>query len=207
MKNVQCRCETVIEMDVPDIVDIDQKPELLDSLVDGSFMSVACPRCGADVKPELPLRVRSESRGVDLFVIPEMERLTLYRGKADVPAGAEALVGYQELFERARMLRDGLDPRAVEALKYVLQGKAEESDQEADVTVLYNGSEGDRLAFHILGLKSGETGVIKLPRPMYDRTKADVMASLGKEPYRTMFAGVYKSMKKLGFLEEASGAD
>jgi hypothetical protein len=206
MKKVTCRCDAVVEIDVPDIIDLDADPSGLARLADGDSPSAVCPRCGALVRAELPLRVKSATRGLDAVVLSDMERLSAYRGKADPSGSGEILLGYQELFERARILRDGFDPKAVEALKYVLQGKAEESEPEADVSVFYNGLKDGSLEFHILGLKSGQAGVVKLPRTSYDRIASDIGSAVSKEPYKTIFSGRYKSIKKLGFLSSASDA-
>jgi hypothetical protein len=204
MKQVQCRCETLVDIDVPDCIDLDATGGVLDKLAKGESPSATCPRCGALVRAELPLRVSSNSRGIDLVAISELERLSVYRGKTDAPGSAEIVLGYQELFERARMLRDSLDPKAVEGLKYILHGKAEESGQTKDISVLYNGMDSGALVFHVLGLKEGEAGVVRLPVASYEKMLIDLVANSSKEPYKTMFSGRYKSFKKLGFLDSVS---
>jgi len=206
MKQVTCRCDAVVEVDAPDVIDFDADPSFVAKLASGDSPAAACPRCGAVVRAELPLRVVSKSRGLDLAVLPELERLAAYRGKADSGGAAEIVLGYQELFERARMVRDGLDPKAVEAMKYALQGKAEESEPDAEVSVFFNGLKDGALEFHILGLKSGQAGVVRLPRASYDKVAADLPAASAKEPYKSIFAGRYQSIKKMGFLSSASDA-
>ncbi|MBU0928698.1 MAG: CpXC domain-containing protein [Spirochaetes bacterium] len=206
MKKLTCRCDYVVELDVPDVFDIDADPSFIARLADGDSPSAVCPRCGAVVRAELPLRLSSSARGIDLVVLPEADRLAVYRGKADPGRTSEILLGYQELFERARALRDGLDPRAVEALKYALQGKAEESEPTADIAVLYNGERDSSLEFHILGLKSGQAGVVRLPRASYDKIALDAKSSFAREPFKAIFSGRYLSIKKLGFLSSTSEA-
>lgn len=206
MKQIRCRCDAVVDVDAPDIIDFDAAPSYVARLAAGDPPSAVCPRCGAIVRAELPLRVISGSRGLDLVVLPELDRLAAYRGKADAGGTAEIVLGYQELFERARILRDGLDARVVEALKYALQGKAEESEPKAEVSVFFNGMKDGALEFHIIGLKSGQAGVVKLPRASYDKVAADIPSMSGKEPYRSIFGGRYRSIKKLGFLSSASEA-
>jgi len=206
MKKITCRCDAVIEIDAPDQIDLDADTASIAMLATGASPSATCPRCGALVRAELPLRVASKSRGLDLIVLSEMERLSAYRGKADPAGTCEILLGYQELFERARIVRDDLDVKAIEMLKYALQGKAEESEPDAEISVFYNGLKDGSLEFHILGLKSGQAGVVRLPRTSYDKVVADVPSSIARAPYKTIFSGRYRSIKKLGFLSSASEA-
>ncbi|PKL07477.1 MAG: hypothetical protein CVV51_13905 [Spirochaetae bacterium HGW-Spirochaetae-7] len=207
MKQVRCRCDAMVDIDVPDKINLDSDASFLSLLADGKSLSAVCPRCGALVRAELPLHLSSASRGIDAIVLPEPDRLSVYRGKVDAPGTSEILLGYQELFERARTLRDGLDPRVVEALKYFLQSKADEAEPEADTSVLYNGTMDGALEFHILGLKSGQTGVVKLPRSSYDKVEADMKTGIQKEPFKTLFSGRYHSIRKLGFMDSAAGQD
>ncbi len=204
MKQVQCRCEALVEIEDIEYIDLDADKNILENLARGQSPSAICPRCGALIRAELPIVVRSTSRNIEIEVISELQRLSVYRGKTDAPGSAEILLGYQELFERARILRDGLDPKAVEGLKYVLHGKAEESGTTKDITVLYNGREDTTLVFHVLGLKEGEAGVVRIPAASYDKIFIDLPNSMSKEPYKSIFSGRYKSFKKLGFLESMS---
>ncbi len=204
MKKITCRCDAVIEIDAPDLMDLDADPAAISKLAAGTSPSATCPRCGAVVRAELPLRVTAKTRGLDLVVLSDMERLSTYRGKADPAGSSEILLGYQELFERARILRDDLDVKAIEMLKYALQGKAEESEPDAEITVLFNGMKDGFLEFHVLGLKSGQAGVVRLPRSSYDKVAADVPSAMTREPYKTIFSGRYRSIKKLGFLSSTA---
>ena len=207
MQKITCRCDTVVEIDAPDCIDLDSDPLSLHRMAEGDTPSAVCPRCGALLRAELPLAVQSKERGIDLVVLSEKERLSVYRGKADPKGSSEIVLGYKELFERAKALDDGLDPRAVEVMKYALQSKAEEAEPDAETSVLYNGLKHDSLEFHILGLKSGQAGVIKLPRSSYDKVLVDLASTMSKEPMKTVFSGRYKSISKLGFLASTSEPD
>ncbi len=201
MIQTRCRCDNAIEFDLPDHFDLDHDEQSKAALLDGSFLSVACPQCGAPVRPEIAVRVDWASKGLKAQVLPELERLSAYRGKADAPKGVELLIGYPELFERIRMLRDGLDPLAVELLKYFVYEKAQDSEPDADISVHYNGLLDESLAFHILGLKSDEAAVLKLPKDSYKRALGGLKESLGKEPFKELFQGSYRSINKLAFLQ------
>ncbi len=200
---IRCRCDNAVELDAPSSIDLDADAASLNALLDGSFLSVTCPQCGAHVRPEIALRVTWPSRGLDVQVLPELERLSALRGKIDAPKGKEVLIGYPELFERVRMLRDGLDPKAVETLKYFVFEKAEDADPEADIDVLYHGSSSDYLSFHILGLKKDEAAVLKLPCESYKKAVSSFKDTASREPFKSVFSGAYKSIKKLAFLESS----
>lgn len=200
MKTITCHCSASVDIDIPDLMDIDTDPLLFRQLQEGSFLTSICPNCGVTLKPELQIRLKSASRGLDVFVVPELERITVYRGKADAPKGAEILVGYAELFERARILRDGLEARTVEIIKYYLMSRAEEQEPEAEISVLYHGLADGKLEFHIMGIKSGETGIIRLHRDSIDKAAADIAS---QDPrFKALFAGQYRSVRQLGFLAE-----
>jgi hypothetical protein len=189
-----------VDIDIPDLIDIDKDAAMFGQLQDGSFLSVACPQCGATLRPELTVRLKSSKRNMDVIVVPELERLAAYREKLDVPRGVEVLVGYAELFERARILRDGLDARTIEIIKYYLTGRAEEQEPEADIVVLYHGLDKGKLEFHILGMKSGETGILRLPRESADKSASDI--AKGDPRFKELFSSQYRSIRKLGFLAE-----
>ena len=59
MKKIICRCDAEVEVDAPDLLDVDADPALLARLAGGDSPSATCPRCGAVVRAELPLRLRS----------------------------------------------------------------------------------------------------------------------------------------------------
>jgi hypothetical protein len=197
MRKVTCMCETSFEADLPDELDLDAKPEVLSEILRGEFLAVDCPSCGARLKPELRVRLVSKKSGMDLVVIPELERMSLYRGVLDLPKGAQALVGYPELFERARILVDGLDPEAIEILKYWLVQKAVEQSPEAEISVAYAGKKGEKLAFHLGGLREDQVAVLPIDPETYAKTLADKARSLRQSPFDRIFKGPYRSIRVL----------
>jgi hypothetical protein len=206
MRKVTCRCESVFDADLPEEIDLDAEAgrfdEILAEVLGGTFFQATCPTCGALLKPELRVRLVSRKRGMDLTVLPELDRMSLYRGAAELPKGSQALVGYAELFERARVLADGLDPEVVEILKYWLLSKAEESAPDAELSASYSGIESGKLRFHVSGLKEGELAVLPVSRGLYDKALADKARTMRTEPFDKIFAGPYRSIRVLEFLEE-----
>ena len=201
MRKVTCRCESSFDADLPEEIDLDAEPGKLDEILAGDFFKVTCPNCGAGLKPELRVRLLSRKRGLDLVVLPELERMALYRGAADLPKGAQALVGYAELYERARAWADELDPEVLEMLKYWLLAKAQEGAPEAELSAAYEGRESGKLRFHIAGLREGELALLRVGQELYDKTAADKARSLRSEPFDRIFAGPYRSVRALEYLE------
>jgi len=197
MRQVTCMCETTFDADLPEEIDLDSTPGVLKSILDGDFFAVTCPNCGARLKPELRVRLSSKKDGIDLVLVPELDRMSLYMGVAGIPEGAEAVVGYQELFERARVLTDGLDPESVEILKYLLLEKAAEQSPDAELTAAYAGVKDGKLVFHIFGLKEGEVAVLPVSSGTYDKAFADKKKSMKEEPFDRIFKGPYRSVRAL----------
>jgi hypothetical protein len=197
MRKVTCMCETSFDADLPEELDLDANPGTLDDILRGEFLAVDCPSCGARLKPELRVRLVSKKAGMDLVALPELERMSLYRGALDLPKGAQALVGYPELFERARILVDGLDPEAVEIIKYWLVQKAAEQSPDAEISAAYAGRKGEKLAFHLTGLKEGQVAVLPVDQETYARTLADKARSLRQAPFDRIFRGAYRSIRIL----------
>jgi uncharacterized OB-fold protein len=197
-------CESSFDADLPEEIDLDGMPGTIQDIIEGRFFAVTCPSCGTLLKPELSVRLYSKKRNMDLKVIPEIERLSLYLGKKSVDA-REVLVGYAELYERAKILADGLDPEAIEILKYFLSLKAyDKAPEGAEVRVAYAGlDEGGRLLFHAQGIKEGEVAVLPMARASYDKIAADKAKTMKEEPFDLIFKGPYRSLRAL----EAEGGE
>jgi hypothetical protein len=199
MRNVTCKCDASFDADLPDEVDLDKGGGILGLILSGDFMVTSCPSCGAVLKPELRVRLTSKKMGLDLIVLPELERSSLYLGTADLAAGAEVLVGYAELLERARILTAGLDPESIEIIKLWLLERAEEKAPEAFVTAAYAETKEGRLLFHLEGLREGEIAVLPVDKAIYDRAVADKAKSKREKPFDKIFQGPYRSVRVLEF--------
>lgn len=205
MRSVTCPCEAVFEADLPESVDLDTRPQTVQEILEGSFLSARCPECGTLVKPDLPVRVTSGSRGMDIQVVPEMERFAFYRGAVPLPSGAEAVIGYRELVERIRAVQDGFSPRALEILKYLLLARAQQDAPDADIVIEYAGRETGSLVFNIWGLKADEAGVIRVPESLYEKALSDLGRKSSEEPFTRIFSGSYRSIRILEADPEEEG--
>ena len=169
-------------------------------------MTVSCPNCGVRLKPELRVRLRSSAKHLDLLMIPEIERSAYYLGALSLPSGAELVIGYPELFERARMLADGLRPEAVEVLKFWLLEKAQDESPEAEIGVSYAGLKEGRLSFQLTGLRQGQVAILPVDPSVYQKTESELKGTATKEPFARMLRGPYRSIRVLEMLEEGSEA-
>lgn len=200
MRIITCRCERSFDAELPELVDLDAEPGTLDKVLEGSFFALTCPHCGERIKPELPVALRSAKRGLSLRVLPEGERSVWLGGGLATAPGEELLIGYAELYERALILREGLEARAVELLKYYILAKALEGAEEAETSPLVSfrgrGEDG-RLSFGIEGLRKGELALLALPFDRYEKAKKDLSRLEGEEPFSLFLRGPYRSVRAL----------
>lgn len=191
MKMIPCYCNKEVEFDFPDEIDLAARPEIIDTIIDGTFMSVQCPYCGKILKPEEPVRLYDSKGTLDLQLVPELQRNALLTGRYKVTS-ARVAVGFPELAEKVALYMAGLDEGAIEILK--LPGMNRDTDK--DISIYFNSLEEDNLVFHIHGLEPGRIGVTRISRDLYDRT----LESLGKKSdpvYRDILTPPYISVKKI----------
>jgi hypothetical protein len=202
MRQVTCMCEATFDADLPEEVDLDASPKSISEILSGDFFAITCPNCGTRLKPELRVHIVSKKYGLDLVVLPEMERTSLYLGKAGIPENSEAVVSYAELHERTIILSEGLDPETVEILKYLLVQKAEEKAPESDISITYAGKKDGKLAFHVTGLKEGQVAVLPIDPSTYAKTLADKPKYKREPPFDRILKGPYRSIRMLEIEEE-----
>jgi hypothetical protein len=153
-------------------------------------MSFICEHCGKNHKPEFPVTLIWKSKNLNLEVLPELDRGTFYRRKESVQP-VETVIGYPEMADRVAVIKDGLEPAAVEALKYYLLLKAEETFPDMEINAWYSGKKTDAIVFHLEGIKEGEMAEMKVPLIVYDKTcgeyqkhpKDEIFASLRRRSY------------------------
>jgi hypothetical protein len=183
-------------VEAPEEINLDEGPEYLDQIMDGSFMNFTCPSCGKKHKPEFPLTVLWPSRGLRLEVLPELDRGEFYRRKKD-PPGTETVIGYPELADRLALIRDGLEPAAAETLKYYLLAKAEESCPDGEISIWYHGRGPEGIEFHLHGIREGEVAVSRVPLGVYERTLEDYKKHPRNEIYRALRRRSYLSVQNM----------
>ncbi len=200
MRKITCNCEQTFTADLPDEVDLDQSPDTVQSINEGTFLSCICPACGAELHTDLETRVVWPSRSMKLVLVPELSRFAVLSGRYEAAEGYDLVVGYAELADRVTVYRDGLDPLAVEALKFHLVQKALESSPESAPIISFEGVDADsNLVFHVHGLRDSEIAVMKVPEKLYQTVYGSVTAKPDEEPHSLLRNGAYLSVQNLAF--------
>lgn len=194
--SISCPCEYSFEVEIPESLDIQNDPKVIEDCITGDFLSFTCPDCNSSVRPDFPVLIEgfTDNAYASLYFVPEIERSTVLLGKS--PYSADRLaIGRSELSEKCKIYRAGLDDRCVEAIKLLLLEKAENPDglklffQRCD-------EKGD-LELYIHGLKEDELGVSTVPRAIYSKMCNDIEQRLKEDPFREILNGNYISVRKV----------
>jgi len=187
-RNIGCPCGKNFQIQLMEKIDLDLNPEYIDKIRDGSFMSFICPGCGKNHKPEYPVILLWPSKKLKFEVLPELDRGEFNRRKKE-NSGFETIISYAELADRLAVILDGLEPTVIEALKYYLLVKAEETYPDLDISAWYYGKGSEGIEFHLHGIKAGEVAVMRVPQQLYDKT----MEEFHKHPEKEIFSSLRKT--------------
>jgi len=195
--SITCQCEHRFDVEIPEEVNLDQNEAAIDELCNGTFLTIVCPSCDTPLKPEFPLTIEWPSHHTYLQVLPEFDRNGFYRNQVKTKPHAEVVIGYPEAADRIMVLKEGLDPIVIEALKYYLLLKADETNPEAEATAWFTGRAGDVLEFHVHGLRNDEVAVSKVPFAIYSKTEGEYHKNPDSEPFKSLRWGSYISVQNL----------
>jgi hypothetical protein len=184
-RKIPCLCDNTFSVDVPEEINLDEQSGYIDEIMKGTFMNYTCPSCGKKHKPEFPLTVLWPGKKVRLEVIPEQERGEFYRRKK-VPEKTETIIGYPELAERIAVLRDDLEPTVIEALKYYLLLKAQETYPEEEINIWYQNKGPSGLEFHLHGIRPDEIAVTQVSATLYEK----ILTDYTKHPRNEIFTSL-----------------
>ena len=195
-QKISCPCASTFTVEFDEKIDLDKNPELLEQIFDGSFLNFYCANCGKKHKPEFPLVVQWPEKKITIEVVPELNRGEFFMRKKYTP-NCETIIGYPELADRLAVLRDGLEPVVIEAIKYYLLVRAEESYPELKISAWYQNlvsdDEGNNesIEFHLHGIKADEIAVSRIPWSFYSKNcgeyrrkpKSELFSSLRHKNY------------------------
>ena len=203
-RKIPCFCENTFEVEVPEEINLDSSSGYIDEIQNGTFLNYICPSCGKNLKPEFPISILWPSKKLRFEVFPELDRGEFYRRKKTPeekgPNKLETIIGYPELADRLTVIRDGLDPAVVEAIKYFLHLKAEEQYPDDEIDIWYYGSSGSggnsaSLEFHIHGIREEEVAVMKVPLTLYQKYLEDYRKNPKAELFSALRVRSYLSVK------------
>ncbi|MCL2276378.1 MAG: CpXC domain-containing protein [Treponema sp.] len=195
-KNITCFCSRNFQFEYNEEINLDEKPEIFNQIMEGSFMSVNCPSCGKRFKPELKIKITWKSKNLIMDVIPELERGEYYRNKKE-KSNIQAIIGFPEMADRLSVIKDDLDPVVIETIKSFLLAKAAEDYPENDVNAWYHSGDSDAIVFHLDGIKEGEMAVMKIPKETYNKTLDDYKKHPKKSIYTSLLVKSYLSVQNL----------
>jgi len=175
---------------------LDDNPDQLEKICNGTFMSYDCPECGKKHKPEYIIKLIWKSKKVNFEVLPELERGEFYRRKKD-NSSFETLIGYPEMADRITVIKDDLEPVVIEALKSLLLAKAEETYPEKDIYAWYICKTPKGIEFHLDGIKQDEVAVMIVPHEIYEKTLADYKKRPKNEIFTSLRCRTYLSVQNL----------
>ena len=197
-KRLTCFCEHTFEVDFPEQFSIDKTPETLEQILDGSFMSFTCPNCGKVLKPEFSFLLTDTTGDIEIAFIPEEQRAAYMNGKESFPETKRVVIGYKELVEKIKIMKNNLDDRVIEIIKFYLLQKAEQEIEHPDI--LFNGfdpKDPNSLIFHIHDLQSDQLGVIPIPFSFYEKNLSSLPEKVNDEQFQDILTPPYISIKKI----------
>jgi uncharacterized small protein (DUF1192 family) len=198
---LHCPCKNVFSIDYDEEINLDANPDIIEKIMDGTFMHYTCSKCGKNHKPEFHISIIWDAKKIKMDVLPELERGEFYRRKKD-PPNMVTIIGYPEMAERIAVLRDELEPIAVEALKYFLFMKADEHYPENNISVWYQHKAMDNLELHIHGIRENEVAVSRVPLQMYQTILTDYKKKPRSEPFSSLKHRTYISLQNMLWPEE-----
>ncbi len=147
-------CARAQEVDLWNVLDFDDEPDLRDRLVSNRINRVECSGCGRSFRIDIPLLVRHRAEGILIHCDPLVGDRTLDEVEASFAAARQELerllpadiappeihlvVDWSELIERLFLLEEGLDARLIEHIKYMLYQQNPDRLPAAAKNLLFN---------------------------------------------------------------------
>jgi len=183
--NITCPCGNNIPFEYNEVIDLDSDPIILETIFNGTFMSVKCPSCFKNHKPELRITLNWKSKNYNLLVIPELERGDFYLNKKEA-ANTETVISFPEMAERLTVIKDKLEPVVIETIKSYILAKAEDNYPDIDINVWYYCIGPSGLEFHLDGIRQNEVAIMIITHEMYNNT----LQEYKKQPKKSIFTSL-----------------
>ncbi len=195
MKDITCFCEHTFSVEIPETINIQEQPGIKAEILNGTFLTFTCPKCGTTLKPEFPVHLIDNEKNIDLFFVPERERDSFMMGKTSYSA-QNIVIGFPELQEKFKIYEAGLDERAIELIKVYFLERAQASQ---GIHIYFGKLKEDLLFFYIEGLKDTETAVTHISSQLYTSFKHKVDSKTYDKALEEMLTPPYISIEKIRF--------
>ena len=195
---IPCLCGKPSEFEYDETAVLDKKTE--DDIISGSFMTSECKNCGTTLKPDFSVRFTNKDKKIDILYIPEKDRDDYLRGKSSYiyKKPERAVIGYHELAEKIKVMRENLNDMVIECVKYYILSKIENDNKpENEVMIYFNSIQDNKLIFEIHGLHPDEIGLLPIERSFYDLNAEKLDEHLAEEPFKTFLKPPYVSLMKV----------
>ncbi len=195
---VPCLCGKPSDFEYEEDVILDSNTE--ETILSGNFMTLECSYCGKILKPDFSIRFKNSEKKLDILYIPERERDSYLRGKSDYEYKKpdRVVIGYHELAEKIKVIRNNLDDTVIESVKYYILSKIENDIKpDNEILIYFNNLKDDKLVFEIHGLQEEEIGIIPIEKSFYNLNKDKLEENKEKEPFKTFLAPPYISLLKV----------
>jgi len=195
-KNIICPCGTTFPFEFEEELDLDADPQILETILNGTFMSITCSSCGKIHKPEYRISLNWKSKNFKLTVLPELERGEFYMKKKENTQN-ETVIGFPEMAERLSVIKDGLEPVVIETLKSYILAKADENYPDNDINAWYHCSAPGGIEFHLEGIRQDEVAVMRIPLEVYNKNLEEFKKQPKKNIFTSLRVRTYMSVQNL----------
>lgn len=202
-RSVTCHCDNLVEFELPDVIESSANSTVEKEILNGSFATVKCEKCGDELRPEIELTLRDQRSPHPYHVISEKNRNRFLAGHYEHPEGVRIVIGFPELREKVQILHDGYDEEAIEMVKFQIMKRA---GAGTDMKIYFVDTSSDHLTFHLHGLRDDEIGVMKIAMVAYEKALAEVPVRRGEEPYSAVLEPPYVSVHKIELERETDAS-
>jgi hypothetical protein len=172
---------------------ISKHPEIKDDVTSGSYFEWKCPKCGQRFFIDDVFLYNDDERKFMVYYVPGFSKdaldiPTVVKTDADYDTEHSVLrvaSGFVGFVEKIRILEEGLDDRAIEAVKAFYSAAFSEANGENVYSMIYEETvEPGALSFAVF-LKD-EDFTVEIPFEAYEQTKKNFSGLLG-EPEEKAF--------------------
>ncbi len=195
---IPCLCGKPSQFEYEENAVLDRDTE--DMILSGNFMTAECSSCGKTLKPDFSVRFKNAEKKIDILYIPEKDRDSYLRGKSDYSFKKpnRIVIGYHELAEKIKIMRENLDDSVIESVKYYILSKIENDVKpENEINIYFNNLHDEKLVFEIHGLQKDEIGLLPIEKSFYDINAEKLAEHRDTEPFKTFLNPPYVSLMKV----------